>query len=131
MSQRSIDDAEIQRVVKTIRNEATLRTSTESWSAADVQYGIEYLDDHRDRVDWSWQRDSVLPLLRDIRREKSEADSRAAAEEADERRFRNLSEKIEALKEPHWSTAPNFWLTVAILILTAIGATAAVLSLFR
>ena len=34
-------------------------------------------------------------------------------------------------KRPHWSVAPNFWMTLAILVLTAIGATAAVIALFR
>jgi hypothetical protein len=46
-------------------------------------------------------------------------------------RHRELREQLEALKKPHWSAVPNFWMTLIILVLTAVGAVATVISILK
>lgn len=43
----------------------------------------------------------------------------------------HIENRLRELKKPHWSTVPIFWMTLVILILTAVGTIAAVISLFR
>lgn len=52
-------------------------------------------------------------------------------EEKEEARHREIHGRLKELKKPHWSVAPNFWMTLVILVLTAIGSTAAVIALLR
>jgi hypothetical protein len=130
MSKRRTDDAEVQRVVGFINytsQEGDLIKMTTTWSEADFLYALERLDSDQPQE----RRDKVRDLYRNLRKERQAADERAASEEANAQRHDEISRRLEELKKPHWSTVPNFWMTVAILILTVIGTITAALALRR
>jgi predicted transcriptional regulator len=128
MSKRNTDDAEVQNVVRWIKyisQEVDLIKKTKTWSEADFLYAIERLE-----VDLPKEmRDQVRGLYRNLLMERQATDARIVAEEASARRHDEISRRLEELKKPHWSIVPNFWMTAAILILTAIGVIAAFLAL--
>jgi len=128
MSKRNTDDAEVQNVVRCIKyisQEVDLIKKTKTWSEADFLYAIERLE-----VDLPKEmRDQVRGLYRNLLMERQATDARIVAEEASARRHDEISRRLEELKKPHWSIVPNFWMTAAILILTAIGVIAAFLAL--
>jgi hypothetical protein len=104
-----------------------LLVMTKTWGSADFIYAIDRLE-----IDQGHERrDLVLPLYRRLMAEHETAEARVKVEEAKEQRHKEMTYSLEELKTPHWSTVPNFWITVAILVLTAIGAVASVLALFR
>jgi hypothetical protein len=128
MSDRKADDAEVQRIVHWIispAQEVTLIEQTKKWSEADFLYAIDRLETDQPEE----RRQHLRGLYRALRKERQEHDARNASEEASARRFDDLSRRLDELKKPHWSIVPNFWITVTILILTAIGAIATVLAL--
>jgi hypothetical protein len=117
MSERKTSDAVVLEVLRKITGpsqEASLRKLTKDWSTSDFDYAF----DQASRIlGWDTRLREILRILR-TERETTEQHAEIAA-------------KLEALKKPHWSVAPNFWLTLAILILTAIGTIATVKMLFR
>jgi hypothetical protein len=120
MSARKTDEAEIQRIVRAINyvtQEASLMEMTKTWSPADFIYALDRLE-----TDQPTERRAALRgLYRALMIERVELEARQAAEVANERRHGQISVRLQELKKPHWSVVPNFWMTLAVLILTAIG----------
>lgn len=125
MNKRNTDDAEVQRIVRWIKyttQEVDLIKMTKKWTEEDFLYAIERLE-----VDLPKEmRDQVRGLYRTLLMERQTADARIALDEASARRHEEISRRLQELKKPHWSIVPNFWITAAILILTAIGVIVAV-----
>lgn len=131
MIKRKTNDADVQQVVRWINyptQKVSLIEMTKTWSEADILYAIERLQtDQRER------QDHLREMYWDLRRERLATDARIASEEANIQRHNEISERLEKLneisrllddlKKPHWSIVPNFRITKAILILTAIGVT--------
>jgi hypothetical protein len=116
MSKRKADDAEIQRIVRFYRfptQEVALIKDTKKWSEDDFLYALERVETDLPELS-SEERNQIRSLYRNLRVER-------ASEEANARRHDEIFRQLEELKKPHWSIIPNFWVTVAILILTAIG----------
>jgi hypothetical protein len=130
MNDRKTSDVDIQIVVRQINyesQEAMLLQMTKNWSVADFIYAIDRLE-----VDQpTGRREQLRGLYRTLRVEREAVDARRSSEEANAKRHAELSARLEDLKSPHWSVVPNFRLTVAILVLTAIGVIIAVIALFR
>ena len=78
----------------------------------------------------TWEKAADPPMAIAAKQELAAREA-ARREKADQERHRLIEGRLSELKMPHWSVAPNFWMTLVILILTAIGATAAVIALFR
>jgi hypothetical protein len=121
MNKRKVDDAEVQRVVGNIHHasqEMLLIEMTANWGEADFRYAIERLDIHQPKD----RREVLRPLYRNLR-------SAREVEEVACERHNKISHQLEDLKKPHWSVTPNFWVTVAIFVLTLIAAVVAVIGL--
>jgi hypothetical protein len=128
MSTRNTDDAEVQRVVRSINyvtQEATLIGMTKNWSEADFLYGIERLDSDQPHD----RREPLRVLYHKLHRERHAEEVRMDSEAANAKRHEELSRRLEELRKPHWSVVPNFWMTAGILILTTIAVIAAILGL--
>ncbi len=132
MSKRKTEDAEVQKIVHFINyvtQEVMLIEMTNTWSEADFLYAIERLEVDQPKDQPKERRDQVRELYRNLRVERQAKEARNASEEASAQRHDEISRRLEELKKPHWSIVPNFWMTAALLILTFIGAIAAVLAL--
>ena len=131
MSERKTSDAEIQRIVRYVKyptQEVFLRQEARAWNEADFLYALDRIDsDLADQPNEA--RELVRVLYRTLRKDREEAEARMALESANIQRHAEISRRLEELKKPHWSIIPNFWMTLIILILTAIGAVATVLAL--
>jgi hypothetical protein len=126
--ERKVDDAEVQRVVGFIHfvsMETSLIEMTKTWSGADFLYALQRLDVDQppDR------RDKLRELYRNLRAECVAAEAQRILKEEIIQMRAEVSNRLEELKKPHWSIVPNFWVTVIILVLTAIGAIATILAL--
>jgi hypothetical protein len=130
MNKRNTTDAEIQRIVSWINyptQEVDLIKETKTWNEEDFFYAIERLQTNQP----SERREQLRPLYWTRLKECQAADARMALEQANVQRHDEISKRLDELneisrqlkelKKPHWSIVPNFWLTAAILILTAIG----------
>ena len=120
MSERKTSEIEIQRIVQFYSwptQEGDIIQETKNWNGADFAYAIDRLfsDQPAER------RDALRPIYLRLLKSRQADESRVAAEEAANRRHNEISRRLDELRKPHWSVVPNFWLTVAILILTAIG----------
>ncbi len=130
MSPRNKSAADIQTVVHLINypsQETLLIEQTRDWSVADVVYAIERLDQDQPED----RREQLRGIYRALRIEREAAELRKVAEADTAKRHAELTARLDQLKKPHWSVTPNFYLTVVILVLTAIGAVAAVVALLR
>lgn len=67
------------------------------------------------------QREELRTLYHKLRRDRLAFEERKTTDEANACRHDEVLKKLEDLKRPHWSVVPNFWMTVAILLLTGIG----------
>lgn len=129
---RTINQAELERVIRSFDVESTLRSETREWSLDHFDKALDSLDHSPTHgSDWDRRHPKVHEIIRRLRAECADALARAAGEAANEVRHDALLSRIEQLKRPHWSVIPNFWMTAIILLLTAVGATAAVWSLVR
>jgi hypothetical protein len=131
MSERKTNDGEIEQIVRSHlypSNEVNLRKVTKTWSPAGLLYAIDRLES-----DLFAQPKEILDRLRVLYRtllkDHEEAEARQASEVADAKRHDEISRRLEELKKPHWSIVPNFWMTLVILVLTAVAAVASVLAL--
>jgi hypothetical protein len=118
MNKRNTDEVRIQEVVRSIHyvsQEVTLLEMTKNWSEADFLYAIERLDSDQPQE----RRDELRGLYHKLRRERQAEEARKASEAASASRHEEVCCRLEELKNPHWSTVPNFWMTLAILVLTA------------
>lgn len=130
MSERKANDGEIMGVIRTNPGtawEVDIIERTKEWSAADFLYAIQHLTMYVAESD----RAEMRSLFKTLRKERTDADARLALEEANAQRHGEISHRLNELKKPHWSIVPNFWMTMAILILTAIGVGFAVITAFR
>lgn len=119
MTKRNTDDTSVQSVVSTVHygsQEVLLLELTKNWNDADFLYAIERLDIKQPMA----QRLELRELYQKLRRDRNAFAARIAMEEANARRHDEISRRLEDLKTPHWSVVPNFWMTVVILLLTAI-----------
>jgi len=122
MSERRTNDAEVERIVgfyKYTTQEVSLIKETQKWSGADFLFAIDRVDvvlsGHPQEI-----RDQLRSLYKTMRNEREAADERAASETVSTQRHVEISRRLDELKKPHWSSAWNFWMTAAILILTLI-----------
>ncbi|HEY3855968.1 MAG TPA: hypothetical protein VGO67_16380 [Verrucomicrobiae bacterium] len=118
--ERKTPNAEIQRVVQAINyssDEILLIEMTKTWNAADFLYAIERLqvDQPKDR------RDPLLDLYRNLRRERADVDARLAAEVSSAKRHADLVLRLDEIKKPHWTLAPNFWIGTVILAVSVLA----------
>jgi hypothetical protein len=130
MSKRNTEDSEVQRVVQFIHyvtQEVTLIEMSKNWSEADFLYAIERLDSDQRQE----RREELRGLYHRLRRERQVEEARKTSEAASARRHEEISRRLEELKKTHWSTVPHFWMTLAILILTAAAVYLAFLALRR
>jgi len=133
MGERKTDDAVIQRIVRfvlhnTPSNEAYLRIESKTWTSDDFLYAIERVgSDLNDKPKGTVEQ--VLPLYRELRKERQETEARLALETENTKRHAEISRQLEQLKQPHWSVVPNFWMTLVILILTLVGMIVAIVGL--
>jgi hypothetical protein len=129
MSKRKADDAEVERVVRSIgyiTMQAMLLEMTKTWSSADFIYAIQRLETDQPH---EIQRGQLRELYWRLRAERAADEARVILEETNTRRHTELTRQLEELKKPHWSIVPNFGMTAAVLILTAIGVVAAIIGL--
>jgi hypothetical protein len=94
-SVRKVGDADVQRVVRDFiypNQEASLRREVESWGVADFLYAMDRVDTD---VHQSPLRFGSHQLFRQLLDERKTADSRVAAEAANERRHQELVRQLE------------------------------------
>jgi hypothetical protein len=96
-------------------------------SAAHIQVFAEVLrerKEHRAAIASQTYRKETTAALADL------ANIQTRAEDAAGRRFADISRKLDELKKPHWSVAPNFWVTVISALAAVIAAIIALLMIF-
>ena len=133
--------AEIEMVVHSVKyvtQETDLIRDTKSWNEEDFLYAMGRIQ--TDLVGLSREeQNQIRGLYRTLLKERQNENARIASENASVQRHQEMSRRLEELneisrrlddlKKPHWSIVPNFWITVLISILTAVGVVAAFLAL--
>lgn len=112
---RNKSDADVEGVVRYINyasQEIDIVQRTRDWSSADFEYAC-------DRYAIGAPGERELPALREI---WSRLRSERRREELGLEQLTDIKGELDKLKNPHWSVVPIFWMTVIILILTAVAA---------
>ena len=120
MNDRKTSEGDIQSVVRAIlypTQETLLIKMTEKWNTGDFLYAIDRLstDQPADR------REALRPIYMHLWEKRKADEAQAVLDAIEAQRHEDISRKLEELKRPHWSIVANFWMTVAILILTVIA----------
>lgn len=119
-SKRNADDATVEGVVNSIHyatQEVTLLELTKNWNDTDFLYALERVEIKHPEA----QRAELRALYHRLRREQMAAAERMAMADLNARRHEEIASRLQELRKSHWSVVPNFWLTLAILGLTALG----------
>ena len=124
--------------VKYVTQETDLIRDTKSWNEEDFLYAMGRIQTVLVGLSREEQ-NQIRGLYRTLLKERQDENARIASENASVQRHQELSKRLEELneisrrlddlKKPHWSIVPNFWFTVLISILTAVGVVAAFLAL--
>ena len=124
--------------VKYVTQETDLIRDTKSWNEEDFLYAMGRIQTVLVGLSREEQ-NQIRGLYRTLLKERQDENARIASENASVQRHQELSKRLEELneisrrlddlKKPHWSIVPNFWITVLISILTAVGVVAAFLAL--
>lgn len=135
MNERKTNDAEVQRIVRTFpyytsSSEASIRRDTREWSSADFLYSLERLDSDVSSQNKEMH-EGLRALYRTLLQEREDSEARNVLEEANVKRYAEISRRLEELKKPHWSIVPNLWLTFGILILALFGLIVSIVAVYR
>lgn len=129
MNQRNKSDADVEMVIRAIPHPfqiPDLIQRTHDWNTNDYIYALRVLE----RSSHMENRDALVKEYQKLLFARRDEEGIELSEANSQDRQTELLDSLEELKRTHWSTAPNFWMTVVILILTAISAAAAIMPFF-